>query len=69
MFDDRWLRSLFLALLGMGVYFLIAALLLLAVWLTVGNWRSFLWEITLVAALATIPAAYYLWNSHIIHHL
>ena len=69
MSDERWFRSLFLPLLGMGVYFMIAALLSLAVWLAIGSWRSFLWEITLVAALTTIPTAYYLWNSYLIHYL
>lgn len=48
-------------LLGMGIFFLIAALLALLVWLTIGNWRHFLMEIAFVATLASIPVAYFLW--------
>lgn len=67
--DQLWRRSLFLALLGMGTFFLIAALLSLAVWLTVGDWRSLLMEIAFVAMLGAIPVAYYLWTNYVAHRL
>lgn len=67
--DSPWRRGLLLILLGMGAFFLLAALLALIVWLTVGNWRSFLVEIAFVATLATIPAAYYLWTNFVAHRL
>lgn len=62
-------RALFLMFLGMGTFFLIAALLALLVWLTAGHWRPFLLEIAFVAMLATIPTAFYLWSHYVIHRL
>jgi hypothetical protein len=55
--------------LDMGVPFTIAALLALPVWLTAGDWRPFLEEVALLAALATIPVAYRLWGCYVAHHL
>lgn len=67
---DRPLRrALILMFLGMGTFFLIAALLVLLVWLTADRWRPFLLEIAFVAMLATIPPAFYLWREYVIHHL
>lgn len=64
-----WQRAVLLMLLGMGIFFTIAALLALLVWLTMGDWRSFLEEIALVAFLATIPVAYYALGRYLDRHL
>lgn len=69
MSEQPWRRALLLMLLGMGTFFLIATLLALAVWLTVGNWRPFLMEISFVATLATIPVAYLVWTNYVAHRL
>lgn len=69
MLEQRWLRALTLMLLGMGIFFLYVALLALLVWLTVGNWQSFLTELALVAALVSIPTAYYTWRTLIVRSL
>lgn len=69
MLERTWLRALVLMLLGMGMFFLNAALLVLVLWLSVGNWRPYITELVLVAALMTIPTAYYAWNYSIAQHL
>lgn len=69
MSDYPWQRALILMLLGMGVFFTLAALLALLIWLTTGNWQSFLQEIALVAALATVPVATYVWGHYVIQRL
>ena len=56
-------------LLGMGVFFTLGALLALLIWLTTGSWHALLREIALVAALATVPVAYYLWGHYVIQRL
>ena len=67
MSDNTLRRSLLLILLGMGTFFLVAALLALLLWLTMGEWRSFLSKIAFIASLATIPIAYYVWTNHVAH--
>lgn len=64
-----WKRAIFLMLLGMGLFFTIAALLALLAGLATGNWRPFLEEIALLAILTTAPVAYYLWGRYVDHHL
>ena len=67
---DRPVRRAFLlVLLGMGTFLLIAAMLALLVWLTAGDWRSFLMEIAFVAMLVTIPSAFYLWTHYVVRRL
>lgn len=56
-------------LLGMGAFFITAALLALTVWFTVGNWRRFLVEVAFVSALAALPAAYFLWTNYLVRRL
>ena len=67
--DYSWRRTVFLALLGTGVFFTIAALLALLTWFMLGAWRPFLTEIALLAALTTMPAAYLLWGRYVVHRL
>jgi len=56
-------------LLGMGAFFITAALLALTVWFTVGNWRRFLVEVAFVSAMAALPAAYFLWTNYLVRRL
>lgn len=65
MTDHSFQRALIFILLGMGSFFTVAALLALMVWLTTGNWRPFLWQIALLAALATIPTIY-IWTRFVV---
>lgn len=67
--DYSWRRALILILLGMGIFFTIAALLALLMWLTIGNWRPLLEEIAVLAALATMPVASHLWERYVAHRL
>ncbi len=56
-------------LLGMGKFFIIAALLAMLVWLATGSWRPFLEEIAIISALAVIPLAKHLWSRHMARFL
>ncbi len=62
-------RALLLMLLGMGAFFLVAAVLAFLLWHVLDGWRQFLGEIAFVAALTAIPIAYYVWTNHVAHHL
>lgn len=69
MFDQRPRRALLLVLLGMATFFFVSALLTLAIWLTVGNWRQLVMEVALVAILISMPVAGYLWANYFVHRL
>lgn len=60
MIKSYWEQALVLVLLGMGTFFVLAALMALMAWFVVGHWRPFMQEIVLLSMMATIPTAYYL---------
>lgn len=69
MLEETWLRALTLMLLGMGVFFLNAALLALIAWISMGDWRLFITELAVIAALLSVPMTYYAWRSSIFRSL
>ena len=67
--DHPWRRAMLLLLLGMGVFFVIAATISFLIWITAGDWRPFLDEIAAIAVFLTIPGVYHLWGRYVVQHL
>lgn len=57
-------RGLILALLGMGIFYLVAAALSLYYTLTFGAWRPYLVQIAGIALVVSIPVAYLIWSAY-----
>lgn len=53
-------RAIVMVLFGMASFFLIAALITLMLWTTMGDSRQFLREIAFVSVFVAIPVANYL---------
>lgn len=55
-------RSLILIFLGMGIFYLVAALLSLFYLFTFGTWRPYLLQIVGIALVVSIPVTYLIWS-------
>lgn len=57
-----------MSLLGIAIFFILAAIVALSVWLTTGDWREFAGEIAFVSLFVAIPIANYIWNNYMARH-
>ena len=55
-------RGFTLVLLGMGIFYLVAALLSLYYWLAFGAWQPYLGQIAGIALVVSIPTTYLIWK-------
>jgi uncharacterized membrane protein len=55
-------RGLILALLGMGIFYLVVTVLSLYYTLTFGAWRPYLVQIAGIALVVSIPITYLIWS-------
>jgi hypothetical protein len=61
-------RGMILLLLGLGVFFLIGALLSGLCWVVLGDWQSYISQIAGIAFITSIPIAYFSWSYFERHH-